>query len=186
MIRQATIEDAEQVMPLVLSAIGSIAYSLAGTPNDAEATRILTDFYRKKGNRISYENVIVEERDGLAAGMAIAYAGSRAEALDQPFLDRIHAETGITGYTITREPRQDEYYLDSIAVYDSYQGQGIAKGLMAAFEAKAIEIGHTKLSLIVEQDNDRAFALYRKMGYAEDGSLQVGGSLFRRMVKLIR
>ncbi|MDF2715237.1 MAG: GCN5-related N-acetyltransferase [Paenibacillus sp.] len=185
MIRQATIEDAEQVMPLVLSAIGSIAYSLAGTTDEAEAARILTDFYRKKGNRISYEHVIVEERDGQAAGMAIAYDGSLAEQLDQPFLDRIHAEKGITGYAIAREPRQDEYYLDSIAVCDSYQGQGIAKGLMAAFESKAKENGHTRLSLIVEQDNERAYVLYRKMGYAEDGTLQVGGSLFRRMVKLI-
>lgn len=185
MIRQAAIEDAAQVMPLLHDAIGSIANSLAGTADETEAMRILSDFYRLPGNRISYDNVIVEERNGQVAGILIAYDGSRAEELDKPFLDRIRAETGRTDYTITKEPQPNEYYLDSIAVRESYQGQGIAKGLMAAFEAKAVEEGHTKLSLIVEQENDRAYALYRKMGYEEEGSLQVSGHLFRRMVKEI-
>ncbi|TMV52201.1 GNAT family N-acetyltransferase [Paenibacillus mesophilus] len=185
MIRQAVIEDAEQVMPLVHDAIGSIANSLAGTDDEAEAMRILSEFYREPGNRLSYGHVIVEERNGQVAGILIAYDGSRADELDKPFLDRIRTETGRTDYMIEKEPQPGEYYLDSIAVRESYRGQGIAKGLMAAFEAKAKEEGHKKLSLIVEQENDRAYALYRKMGYEEDGTLQVSGHLFRRMVKEI-
>lgn len=185
MIRPANIDDAEQAIPLLYSAIGKIAYTLTGTSNHSEAMRILTDFFRQQGNRISYENTTIEERDGQVAGMLVSYHGSRAEALDEPFVTRIRAETGVTDYTITKEPRSDEYYLDSIAVHDGYQGQGIGKALMQAFEEKARKEGYSKLSLIVEQENDRAFALYRKMGYQEDGTLMVSGSLFWRMVKIV-
>ncbi|PYI55229.1 GNAT family N-acetyltransferase [Paenibacillus flagellatus] len=183
MIRNARPEDAEQVMPLIWSAIGTIAHSLAGTDDDAEANRILTSFYRVRGNRISYENVIVEERDGRVAGMALAYDGGSADRLDRPFVERIERETGRTGYTIAKEPQPNEYYLDSLAVAEPFQGQGIAKSLMGAFERKAAESGFARVSLIVEPDNERAIGLYGNMGYREDGVLQVSGKRFVRMVK---
>lgn len=183
MIRKAQIDDAQQVMRLLHSAIGSIANSLAGTSDDAEAMRILTDFYRMKGNRVSYENVIVDERDGQVAAILLAYDGGMAETLDKPFLERIYRTTGNTNYTIAKESQPGEYYLDSIAVDESYQGQGIGKALLEAFEQKAREAKFSKVSLIVEEQNDRAYMLYKKTGYTEDGTILVSGKLFRRMVK---
>ncbi|RKN84451.1 GNAT family N-acetyltransferase [Paenibacillus ginsengarvi] len=186
MIRPATAADVDEVIPLLYSAIGSIAYSLAGTTDHEEAMRILSDFYRKKGNRISYEQIIVEERDGRLAGILVSYDGGRADELDAPFVERVRSEYGRTDYTIAKETQPNEYYLDSVAVSDEFQGQGIGKLLMQAFEEKGKAEGHSRLSLIVEEENDRAYRLYVKMGYQEDGTLEVSGSLYRRMVKLIR
>lgn len=183
MIRPATVEDAAQVMPLLHNAIGTIANTLAGTPDDAEAMRILAEFYKQPGNRISYENVIVEEREGKVAGILVAYDGTRADELDKPLIDRIVRESGRAGYTITKEAQPNEYYLDSLSVDESFQGMGIGKSLIRAFEQKAAEDGYPRVSLIVEQDNERAYALYQKIGYADDGTLQVSGKPFIRMVK---
>ncbi|MFM1655222.1 GNAT family N-acetyltransferase [Brevibacillus sp. B_LB10_24] len=185
MIRKAKQEDAAQIIPLLHCAIGSIANTLAGTPDDDEALRILTDFYRQKGNRISYENILVEEQDGQVVGMLVAYHGSRSDTLDKPLLDRICRQTGRTDYTFEREAGEDEYYLDSLAVHEAYRGRGFAKGLMLAFEAQAMAAGHRKLSLLVEENNDRAFALYTKMGYREDGKTMLKGTVFRHMVKYV-
>ncbi|MEF3304989.1 GNAT family N-acetyltransferase [Paenibacillus sp. GYB003] len=186
MIRPAIPEDAGEAIPLLFSAVGDIAYSLAGTNDREEAMRILTGFFRQRGNRISFENVVVSERDGQIAGIVVAYDGGRADELDAPLVTHARALTGRDDYTIAKETRPGEYYLDSIAVNDAFQGQGIGKSLMRAFEEKGGAEGHSRLALIVEEDNDRAYALYRKMGYREDGRLTVGGSSYRRMVKSIR
>ncbi|WP_042164267.1 GNAT family N-acetyltransferase [Paenibacillus gorillae] len=185
MIQAARKEDGPEVMALMHTAIGSIACSLAGVDGEEEAMGILASFYEEEGNRISYRNVIVDKREDKVAGILISYGGDDAEALDRPFIERIERVTGRTGYTITQETRPGEYYLDSIAVHEDFQGQGIAKALMAAFEVKAAEEGYDRVTLIVEEYNDRAHALYVKMGYTEDGVLEVSGHLYKRMVKQI-
>ena len=183
MIRQAEIKDAEQVIPLLHSAIDSIAHSLTGTEDLNEALDILMFFYKTPGNRISYENIIVDEREGRIAGMLVAYHGRVAAALDQPFLERIRLEKGLQDYTIEREAREEDYYLDAVAVHEDFQGKGIAKSLMKAFEHKAMELGYPTVSLIVEEHNERAHSIYVKQGYRNDGELTVYGHRYLRMAK---
>ncbi|TDF96272.1 GNAT family N-acetyltransferase [Paenibacillus piri] len=183
MIQAAAIEDADQVMPLLYAAIGSIAFSLAGTGDEGEALRILNDFYRRPGNRISYTNVLVDKRDGVVAGMLICYPGDEAAALDRPFIERIRREAGRSGHTLDQETKPGDYYLDSLAVHEAYQGQGIAKSLMRAYEARALDRGYGRLALIVEENNAGAHALYEKMGYSPEETLEVSGHRYRRMVK---
>ncbi|MCM3628845.1 GNAT family N-acetyltransferase [Paenibacillus glycanilyticus] len=185
MIGPASKEDVEQVMPLLHEAIGNIACSLAGVEDEAEAMRILAGFYIEEGNRISYRNVIVDKREGVVAGIVFCYSGDDAEQLDQPLVDRVKRVTGIKDYTILTETRPGEFYLDSIAVSSSFRNQGIAKGLMAAFEREAVKQGYDLVSLIVEEYNGQARMLYEKMGYNEDGELLVSGHRYTRMVKSV-
>ncbi|SFK73944.1 Acetyltransferase (GNAT) family protein [Paenibacillus sp. 1_12] len=182
MIRKAQKEDAAAVIALMYTAIGGIAHTLAGTEDVGDALQVLEQFFREKGNRISYENVIVIEEDGRVIAFMLAYHGSRAAELDRPFLERL-AANGSTTQTIERETREDEYYLDSIAVHSDYQGKGIGTELLRLFQEQAIELGHPKIMLLVDLDNPSAKQLYVKQGYKEDGVVQVSGHLFHRMVK---
>ncbi|WP_138752699.1 GNAT family N-acetyltransferase [Paenibacillus sinopodophylli] len=179
MIESAHKEDVEEVMPLLLAAIGHIAYTLAGTDDWTEAARILSGFYVREDNRISYKHVIVDRRHDGVAGMLLSYAGDGAMALDLPFTPR-------AGETIVVEARAGDYYLDSIAVDERYQGQGIAKALIAAYEEKGLEQGWERLSLIVEPNNDRAQALYKKLDFIEDGFIEVSGCRYIRMIKPLK
>jgi len=182
MIRTARAEDAGQVVPLIHTAIGRIANTLTGTTDDQEALKIVGEFFTQLGNRLSYENTIVYEVDGQVVGFLLAYHGSHSEELDKPFVDRIRSVSG-KEVTFVKEAHDDEYYLDSVAVNDAFQGQGIGKKLMDAFEQQGKERGYYKLALLVEMDNEAAYQLYVKKGYHVDGEITVSGYHFRHMIK---
>jgi ribosomal protein S18 acetylase RimI-like enzyme len=84
---------------------------------------------------------------------------------------------------IEREAHEDEYYLDSVAVHSEYQGRGIGTELLRWFERTAVESGHHKIMLLVDEENLPAQQLYVKLGYIEDGKVEVSGHYFNRMVK---
>ncbi|WP_341279043.1 GNAT family N-acetyltransferase [Paenibacillus sp. FSL H8-0537] len=183
MIVPAKKEDVQQIMPLLHAAIGDIACTLTGAQDEQEAMNILADFYVEKGNRLSYEHVLVAWEGEAIAGMALGYGGDAAEKLDAPLLSRIRQKPAHAGYQIMTEARPGEYYLDSVAVNPAYQGKGIARALIGALEKKAKDAGWPRLSLIALDDNEKATALYIRMGYAEDGELELAGHRYIRMVK---
>ncbi|GBG06762.1 N-acetyltransferase [Paenibacillus agaridevorans] len=184
MIDSATVKDADALLPLLLSAIGPIAHTLSGTTDDVETWDVLRDFLSSEHNRLSFRNILVERRDGAVAGMLIAYSGDAAEELDRPIRERLeslHGEEAASA--VVTECKPGDYYLDSIAVDERFQGQGIAKSLIAAFEERGRSQGYDKLSLIVEPYNEGAYALYRKLGYKDDGLWQVSDGAYKRMIK---
>jgi ribosomal protein S18 acetylase RimI-like enzyme len=182
MIRQATQEDAELVIQLMYTAIGGIAHTLSGTDNVEDTMRVLASFFRQRGNRISFENVLVKEVKGRVIAFMLAYHGSRAKELDLPFLSRLR-DIGQLSPWIEREARQDEYYLDCVAVDSDFQGRGIGTELLHLFERNALELGYPKIMLLVDEENVPAQLLYKKLGYTEDGKIQVSGRAFYRMIK---
>ena len=52
-----------------------------------------------------------------------------------------------------------------IALYQKYTGMGIGKAMMETAIRLAKEMGYEQLELEVVADNERAIALYRKMGF---------------------
>jgi hypothetical protein len=63
-IRQAVASDAVKAVPLIMQAIGHIAFLLTGTTDSQEAACILSDFFGQEDNRISYQNALVMEEEG--------------------------------------------------------------------------------------------------------------------------
>ncbi|RKT47297.1 GNAT family N-acetyltransferase [Thiocapsa rosea] len=55
--------------------------------------------------------------------------------------------------------------IHDLAVLPSHRGRGIATALLAAIEAEARRRGCCKLTLEVREDNPRAEALYRALGF---------------------
>ncbi|MGF9697137.1 GNAT family N-acetyltransferase [Paenibacillus sp. MABNR03] len=181
-LRPARREDADQVIPLLYQAIGDIAYALAGEGNHEQAMQVLQQFYVQEDNRISYRHVTVMVQGEEVAGILVAYDGSEADRLDQPILDR-PGRSQDEKYVLVKETRPGEYYLDTLSVSEKYQGQGIGRALMAAFEQQGRELGHTQAALIVERDNGRALMLYERQGYTKDDVLVIAGHEYNHMVK---
>ena len=78
MIRSAVRNDAAMAVPLILQAIGQIAFVLSGTAEAQETESILKDFFGQEGNRMSYQNTLVMEEDGEVVGVAIFYDGGQS------------------------------------------------------------------------------------------------------------
>src|SRR5687767_8997758 len=60
----------------------------------------------------------------------------------------------------------------------SHRGRGIARLLLTALEARARELGCCKLSLEVQQNNDRARQVYAAAGFDQYTLAEAGGGAF--------
>ena len=56
-------------------------------------------------------------------------------------------------------------YINFVAVYPNFRGQGIGRTLLACARVKAIEQGLSLLSLHVFEQNEGAVRLYRRLGF---------------------
>src|ERR1700754_320902 len=104
MIRPAVPSDAAKAMPLILSAIGHIAFVLAGTTDTEEAVAILTAFFGQEDNRLSYRNTLVTEENGDLIGLAILYDGAHARAFDLPLERAAAIKSRNSSYRVPTEP----------------------------------------------------------------------------------
>lgn len=69
---------------------------------------------------------------------------------------------------VAREPLRHGGVL-GIGLLPAWRGRGVGGQLMRRAIAAARERGLTRIELSVRHDNERAIALYRKLGFAEEG-----------------
>ena len=66
---------------------------------------------------------------------------------------------------VEKECFDDEFYIDSIAVDEKFRGQGLAKELILHSFARAKELGHKKVSLIVDVNKPKVRKFYESLGF---------------------
>jgi ribosomal protein S18 acetylase RimI-like enzyme len=165
MIRNATPGDAAMAVPLILLAIGDLAFVLTGTPDLHETAAILGGFFKREANRLSYQNALVLEEDGTVVGLAILYDGAAARELDLPIERAAGQKSGDPQYSIPTEPEKSEFYLDTLAVIPRCQGKGYGRKLIEAGCDRARRLGHLRIALLVEVDTPAAKRLYERLGF---------------------
>jgi ribosomal protein S18 acetylase RimI-like enzyme len=188
MIRPAISDDALEAVPLILEAIGSIAYVLAGTKVLAEAMAILENFFQQEGNRISYENTLVLEedasvRDRRVLGVAISYDGSAARKLDEPLEEAAKLQSGSPEYRIPTEAEPDEYYLDTVSVNRNCQGRGFGRQLIEAVCEQGRRVSRDRIGLLVDVTNPDAKRLYERLQFRVNKQRELAGEDYFHMVR---
>jgi len=190
MIRPAVPGDAPRAVPLILQAIGSIAFVLTGTNNREDADRILDGFFRRKDNRVSYQNTLVMEdlenvveRSREVVGVALIYDGSIARALDGPLEKAAVQTSGLSDYRIPTEAELSEFYLDTISVDPKCQGRGFGRDLIEASCEQARRLGRDRIGLLVDIGNSGAKRLYERLEFRTQGGKQIAGYEYFHMVR---
>ena len=189
MIRPAISDDALEAVPLILEAIGSIAFVLAGTKVLAEAMSILENFFEQEDNRVSYKNTLVIEKsesgrgDRTIVGVAISYDGTLARKLDEPLEEAARSKCGLSDYRIPTEAEPDEFYLDTVSVNRNYQGRGIGRQLIEAVCEQGRRLGRTRVGLLVDVTNSDAKRLYERLQFRVDKQRELAGEMYFHMIR---
>lgn len=165
MIREAKPEDAIVVAPLIIQAMGELAYKFSNTKDVGKTTALFEYFFKQKDNQYSYENTLVYEKDRLILGSLNAYDGGKLLQLRKNFLDYLKTHNQLTNFNPEPETEADEFYLDTISVSPEAQGKGIGKKLIDAGIVWAKELKYNKVGLLVEINNEKALKLYQSKGF---------------------
>ena len=125
---------------------------------------IFMELAGRDDSQYSYKNALVAELDGKPAGSIIGYDGARLHELRKPLYELMVAKFGSVR-PVEDETSAGEFYVDSIAVLPEYRGRGVGRALLADLCRRVFAKGFTKVGLLVDVDNPRAEALYRKLGF---------------------
>jgi len=163
MIKNAQKQDAKICIKLLNLAMEDIAYKLSGYDDPVKSDEILEKFFKSETNRLSYKNVYVYKRDDVIIAAMCAYFGGDAWQFDREISQHLKALGKDT--EVEKECFDDEFYIDSIAVDEKFRGQGFAKELILHSFAKAKELGHKKVSLIVDVNKPKVRKFYESLGF---------------------
>ena len=185
MIRPATPYDASPIAKLIILAMGdTLAGKFANSDDPTVFTALFERFAGLPANPYSYENILVWVNKDLVCGMIMAYDGGRLKELRLPFLNYTRSKLGFIG-TPEDETQAGEFYIDCLAVFPQFQGGGIAKELINAASARAAELNHDVVGLLVSKDNDKAKKLYTKLGFKVVGEKALlGGKHYHLQYRL--
>lgn len=116
-------------------------------------------FLSDDGN-LSLRNTYIAEVDGDVAGMLLGYRQPEAPGpVDDTVPELIRPLLALEALA------PGSWYVNVLAVFEEYRGQGIGAALLAKAEGLAAETSARTMSIIVEDDNDGAMALYERTGY---------------------
>lgn len=154
-IRPAQPSDAEVAAVLLYSAYTHIhvTYPLS-EEHESGWIEHLKYFFRRDGNRFSYQNIQVAEHSSGVVGLVLSFGG-RDEA-------RLNAAVGSW---LEREAQDDEWYIDALAVFKNWGHRGIGTRLLQNAEQQARQHHYPKIALNVAQGNKEALDLYTHLHY---------------------
>ncbi|MDY0327585.1 MAG: GNAT family N-acetyltransferase [Arcobacteraceae bacterium] len=183
-IRNASINDYETLVDLLIEAMGDIAYYLSGTSNQTQMRAILIYYYKSELSRISYKNCFVIEKESVICGVILCYSGNDIEKLDNWTSEQIFKNFN-TKVVIDKECFEDEFYIDCICVDSHYRGKKISALLFAHAINHAKKLGFDKVSLIVDIDKEATKKYYHSLGFEENTQLTINKHIYYHMRKCI-
>lgn len=194
MLRQARMEDQHMVVLLMHTAIGDFVNVFTGEWDMKKALSNMAVLFNKPGNRFSKEYCTIVERDDVAVGQIIAYPADQIAILNGGVIKALREsykgpadELALIERQIinSEEAFEGEYYIDSVAVMPAFRGQGVGKELISHAEKLGKAEGYSKISLLAEDKNEKAFNIYKALGYVHDCDLEVMGHTFKHMIKKV-
>lgn len=172
-LRPAQPEDADRAAVLLYSAYlhRQVNYPLHEEGENSFLER-LRHYYRQEGNRFSYQYIQVAEQSSEVVGLVLSFGG-RDEV-------RLNAAAG---KWLEREAKDDEWYVDALAVFTNWGHKGIGTRLLQAAEQEARHHRYPKIALNVAPENEQALSLYQRLQYVVTGETFLYHHRYLRLVK---
>lgn len=172
--------------------------ALTAARNREEAIAVLSELWRKRGNRFSFEHGRIFETEDGPAGLALGYLHDDMAGLDSGTIKDLMAlravrmilailRSPIVAWRLmsSRESEPGDWYLCVLAADPRFRGRGVGTALLEDSESRARTCGARALSLTVAAENPQARRLYHRFGFRDRGEMRIGRFSAFRMVKEI-
>lgn len=183
----ASIEQAESIASLIMLAMNhECCQNFAGPSHTLEDFhRMMTTLVRRDDSQYSYRNAMVALDDTtsdskpVVAGVIVGYDGADLHRLREAFLQAAKEFLDQDFRGMDDETQAGEYYIDSLAVNESFRHQGLATLLLK----KLIDQKGQKqpIGLLVDKGNPGAERLYRSLGFEFVNDATWGGHEMRHL-----
>lgn len=187
MIRQATYEDLEQIIPLLMIIFKDMELEALEVFGEEKVKELVYQAAQYEDYRYFYERAIVAEEDGKIVGVAYSYPESDEKTLDEGW-ERLLKKHHLPNQPLffEKEALPDEWYLESLVVAPIARGRGIGTKLIQSIEKKAKASRAKYLSLNVDQDNPQAEALYYRNGFEKVTEIILSNHRYNHLRKLVK
>jgi ribosomal protein S18 acetylase RimI-like enzyme len=175
-LRPPVSSDRDVISELILQSDCGTLPALFGP----SVTSLLVHLQNRSDNPYSFTNTLVIADAARSPSVVGAMIGSLVVAIRRANLRTAgHLFTWYGPGFMTRIPRllragkalddllPDDFYLSHIAVLPEQRGRGAGSQLMHAAEERAKRLGARRIALDVEEHNERAGALYTRLGYRQ-------------------
>lgn len=172
-IRFGQVEDTEVVTDFILKAgAGLFEFLLNGLIPGVNARNLLRMAVVDVNSVLCYSNAVLAECDGQAVGMVLSYPSDDygIPAVVRTMIPRKRFDQ-VRGILESRV--ENSWYINSLIIMPTAQGQGVARLLLECMSEVAIEKGFDNMSLHVWADNAAALKLYKKEGFEVVRAIEV-------------
>lgn len=156
MIRKAEISDFEQVYQLIMMASKLVFEDALNTNEESKLKELILKYFNDENTKFSYKHTYIYEKEGEIAGCLIYYDSDKEleyNKVMETYLDN--------DYTFSIEAVENTIYLDTIAVFEKYRGERIARQLIEFM----IENESRDISLIAEDHKQSVIDYYLRLGF---------------------
>ena len=173
--RPASPADARMAGNLLFETFPRKATYIIGLGCEGRARKILADIFPIPGHRLSYEfTQMVMCLDKIVGAMVI-FPGSQIGKLDRrlylPILKKYKFDEKLKlihrGFPLVfiKETTRNEFFISNLVVKDCYRNKGIGEKMLHHAEEMAEHAGLSKISLIVDLENQKAQRFYDRHGF---------------------
>lgn len=163
LIRQATAADADHLTRFINMAADDLPLHFwrKSVGPDGDPWAYGRERAARDSGSFSYRNGWLAEVEGAVAACLLGYPAAAPAAIDPDtpaiFVPLIELEALAPG----------AWYLNVLATYQPFRGQGLGTALLGFAEDVARKAGHHTISLIAEDTHPEALRLYQAKGYVE-------------------
>lgn len=173
--RPATPDDAKVASRLLFDTFPRKATYIIGLGSEERAKKILAKLFALSGHRLSYEHTELALCDGKVIGLLTSFPGTILSKLERKLVLSLLGQYRWRGkialirrglpLVFIKEATKDAYFLSNIAVKKMYRGRGYGAQILKYLEVQAKESKFTKVSLMVDIDNQGARQFYEQAGF---------------------
>ncbi|MCG7339357.1 GNAT family N-acetyltransferase [Staphylococcus sp. ACRSN] len=181
MIRKAEAKDKNELAQLCYIIWEELEIPLVENINKTRLLKVIERSMVDVPYRGHIDNIWVYEIDGAVAGCLIAYPGNKELQFENAWLE-LELDEDILKFGTpmpTKEAKDDEWYIETVATFPKYRRRGVATQLI---EYVISTSPNQKWSLNCDINNEVALRVYKKLGFESINQIDLYGHMHHHMI----